>query len=236
MTSIDEHLETRLVFPCAQRFAFRLRGFARSATAASKYIIGIAQQITERIDVMNAVKHDLQALALINPGPETPIGFAVKLDAAVSGSAQPSVVDQQPRAADAGVPAHLLVNGNLHFRAFRDFHVANCFRIFISKRFLAQHMFASGGSLFDDFGLLGGIDGNVDDLHFRLTQQFFDAGVNFSNPVFFGGALGLLAIAVGYADNFEPSLLVCWQVGIVDNASGADDSDPVVQAFRQLGV
>ena len=107
--------------------------------------------------------------ALINPGPQTPIGFAVNLNAAVCGRSEPAVIDQKASATDAGIPAHLLVNRDFHLCTFREFDTSNCFCIFIGERFLAQQMFAGSRDLFDDGGLLGGIDSYVDDFDLRLT-------------------------------------------------------------------
>ena len=76
---------------------------------------------------MDAVEHYLQAFALINPGPETPVGSAVDLDGGVGGCAQPAVVDQQACTSDPGVPAHLLVDRDLYLRAFRELDATNCF-------------------------------------------------------------------------------------------------------------
>jgi hypothetical protein len=94
-------------------------------------------------------------------------------------------------------------------------------------------MFAGSRSLFDDGDLLGRIDRYVDDLDLRLTQQLIDAGIDFSDSVFFGGALGLLTIPICDPDDFESSLPVGGQVRIVDDSAGADNADSVVHALRQ---
>ncbi len=96
-------------------------------------------------------------------------------------------------------------------------------------------MFAGGRGLFDDVDLLGRIDSDVDNLDLRLTQQIVDAGVDFRDSVVFGSALRLLTIPVGDADNFEPCLFVGGQMRIVDDPSGADNTDSAVHALRQFG-
>src|ERR1700687_4856495 len=96
-------------------------------------------------------------------------------------------------------------------------------------------MFAGGCGLFDDGDLPSGINGYVDDLDLRLTQQFIDADIDFSDSVFFGGTLRLLTIPVSDTDNFESSLLVGGQMRIVHDPSGADNADSVVHALRQFG-
>ncbi len=143
---------------------------------------------------------------------------------------QPACVYQLSSTADPSVPAHLLIDRNVYLGALREFDAANRFRILISKRLLAEHMFAGGRGLFHDSDLLGWIHGYVDDLDFRLPQQLFDARVNPRDPVFFGGALRLFTIPVGNADNFEPCLLVGGQVSIVDDSSGTDNADSAVHA------
>ncbi len=95
-------------------------------------------------------------------------------------------------------------------------------------------MFAGGSSLFDDVDLLGGIHSYIEDLDLRLTQQLIDAGIDFPDSVIFGSTLRLLAIPVGDANNFEPSLLVGRQMRIVDDPSGADNADSVIHALRQF--
>ena len=50
-------------------------------------------------------------------------------------------------------------------------------------------MFAGRCSLFDDGALLSRIDGDVDDLYLRLTQQLIDAGIEFYDSVFFSCTL-----------------------------------------------
>jgi hypothetical protein len=65
-------------------------------------------------------------------------------------------------------------------------------------------------------------------------QQLIDAGIDVPDSVMFGSALRLLKIPVGDADNFEPSLLVGWEMRIVDNPPRADDADSMVQVLRQF--
>jgi hypothetical protein len=96
-------------------------------------------------------------------------------------------------------------------------------------------MFTGGGGLFDDGDLLGGIDRYVNDLDLRLTEQLFDAGIDFRDSMFFSGTLCLLTIPVRDADDSEPSLLVGGQMRIVDDPSGAHNTDAVIQASRQFG-
>src|SRR5580692_5537907 len=94
-------------------------------------------------------------------------------------------------------------------------------------------MFSGGRGLFHDAGLFSGIDGYVNDLDLLLAQQFVDSGIDFGDSVVFGSTLGLLTIPIGDADDVESRLLVSGQMRIVDDASGADDTDSTVHAFRQ---
>src|ERR1700682_3537484 len=53
--------------------------------------------------------------------------------------------------------------------------------------------------------------------------------------MFFGSTFRLLPIPVSDADDSEPSLLVCGQMRIVDDSSGAHNTDALVQALWQFG-
>ena len=119
---------------------------------------------------MDAVEHNLYMLTLIDPWPEAPIGFAMNLDGGVGGCAQPTVVHQEASATDAGVPAHLLIHGDLHLCAFCQFNAADRLCIFVGKRFLTQQVFPRSRCLFNDGDLLCRIDSYVDDLDIGLTQ------------------------------------------------------------------
>src|SRR5689334_887047 len=127
----------------------------------------IAEKETQRVDVMNTVEHDLQPLPLINPRPETPIGLAMNLDASVNGRSEPALVDQDARATDARVPAHLLVHCDLHLGSLGEFDAAHRFCVLIRERLLTQQMFSGSCALLDDGDLLCGVDRDVDDLHLR---------------------------------------------------------------------
>ena len=87
---------------------------------------------------MDAMEHDFQLLATIDPGPKTPVGFAVNLDGGVGGNAEPTVVHQELGTANARIPAHLLVHREFHFRFFGEFHAAEGLGILVSKRLLAK--------------------------------------------------------------------------------------------------
>ena len=127
VADIDQYLQARLVLPRGQGLGFGFGGFAGCPASAGENISRIAQQIAKGIDVVDAVKHDLDVLALIDPRPETPVGLAVNLNRTVGGGAEPALIDQEARATDASVPAHLLVDRNLHLGALREFHAANRF-------------------------------------------------------------------------------------------------------------
>ena len=89
--------------------------------------------------------------------------------------------------------------------------------------------------MFDDVDLLGGIDRDVNDLNLWLSQEIIDTGIDFRDSVVFGSALRVFTVSVGDADNFEPGLFVGGQMRVVDDSSGADNSDSVVLALRQFG-
>jgi len=96
-------------------------------------------------------------------------------------------------------------------------------------------MFSGTRCLFDDIDLLGGIDGNVNDLDLRSIQQFVDRGIDVRYCVVSGSALGLFAIAVRDAENFEAGLFVSGQMRVVDDPPGANDANATVHAPRQFG-
>src|SRR5580693_6676837 len=108
MADVDERLKTGVVLPSGESLGFRRGFFTRSPGATGEYKVWLSQQITQRINIVNAVEHHLEALSGIDPRPQAPVGLAVDLNRGVEGRAQPAVVDEQARAANAGVPAHLL--------------------------------------------------------------------------------------------------------------------------------
>ncbi len=133
--------------------------------AAGENCRRLAEQISKGIDVVNAVEHDLQAFALIDPRPQTPVGLAVDLNCGIGRSAKPLLIDEKARAADARVPTHLLVDGNFHFGFFGQFHAAHRFGVFIREWLLTEKMFAGGGCLGDDFDLLRRVNRYVRNLN-----------------------------------------------------------------------
>src|SRR4029077_11787995 len=83
VANVNQHLETGCIFPDRQCFGFRSSCFSRSTAATCENGIGLAEQVTQRINVMDAVEHYFQALARVDPGPNTSVLFAVALTCSV---------------------------------------------------------------------------------------------------------------------------------------------------------
>src|SRR5207302_9944426 len=83
VANVDQNLEAGSVFPNTERLRLGFRGFSRSTCAAGENHCGLAEQISQRIDVVDAVEHDFEAFALINPRPHTPVGLAMDLDGSI---------------------------------------------------------------------------------------------------------------------------------------------------------
>jgi hypothetical protein len=183
---------------------------------------------------MNAVEHNFDVFALINPWPQTPISLAVNLDGGVSRGSEPTILDQQTRATDPCVPTHLLVDGDLDVGAFRELNAANRFGVFVRKGFLTQEMLASSRRLFDDGKLFHWVYGYVDYFDIGVAQKVINAAIDLSDSVLLGSSLRLFTISVSDAHNFESGLFVSGQMCVIDDPSGTDNSDAVVHALRQL--
>src|SRR6516162_10163165 len=182
---------------------------------------------------MNAVEHDLHFVTLIDPGPETPVRFAMHLNASVGRSSQPSVVNQNARTTDACIPAHLLIDCDFNLGTFCQFNVAHGCGVLLGEWFLAQHVRMPSGSFLNNQCLLDGIDRNVDNFHLRRSQEFIHCSKYPWNGVFFPSAFRFLLVTVSNADNLEPSLPVCRKMCIVNDAAGANNPNSVIQALRQ---
>ena len=93
-------------------------------------------------------------------------------------------------------------------------------------------MLTGCSGLLDYSDLLRRIDGYVDDLDLGLTEQLVDTGTHFPDSVLFGGTFRFFAISVGDAHDLKSNFLIGGQMRIVDDSSGTDNADPVVQSLR----
>src|SRR6516225_5755144 len=132
---------------------------------------------------MNAVEHDLHFVTLIDPGPETPVRFAMHLNASVGRSSQPSVVNQNARTTDACIPAHLLIDCDFNLGTFCQFNVAHGCGVLLGEWFLAQHVRMPRDSFLNNHGLLDGIYCDVDNFHLRSSHEFIDYSKFLENGV-----------------------------------------------------
>ena len=76
--------------------------------------------------------------------------------------------------------------------------------------------------------------GDVDDLHFRVVEQFLPGVVDLRDVVRLGGGLGVLGRSRGDRDGAETGLVVGRQMDVPHDEPGADAADPVV-GLRRAG-
>ena len=100
-------------------------------------------------------------------------------------------------------------------------------------RFLAEEVLAGGGRPLGDLHLIPGGDRDVGDLDCGIVQEVVEGAGDAGDAVLARRPLGRLPVAVVAGQNAQPGLLVGGQVGVVDDAAAADETDPVVVLWRQ---
>jgi len=188
----------------------------------------VTQQEAQAVQIVDAVIHDLVRRLGQQPGPALPGRAHVHGDARGKGLPEPAPVQQRLDGAHARIPAHLLVDGQLHAGGAGCLHHLHGLVIAFGQWLLAEQVLAGGGHLHGDLRLLGGGNGHIYDADGAVFQHFLQGAVDpgqFEGP---GCRLGSLGANVEDTGQAQPRPPVDRQVAGIDDGAGADAGDTVV--------
>ena len=125
---IDHHrcLEAVGVFEDGGRFGFGAFELLRVATMAAGEQGGVAEQMAQAIEVMNAVVHDIEVGRIAEPWPHVPGGIGTDPDLGIGRLADDTALDEVGAGSDTGTPAHLLIDGHPALGMFAGGHDGAC--------------------------------------------------------------------------------------------------------------
>lgn len=200
---------------------------------AAVYAFGIAEPITERVEMMD--RHDAQSEPAEVLLPGHPMWDAAHLDGGEDRFANRSVFQKGFGSADRLVETHVLVYGQSDSGGFTRGDGFDCFGVIHAERLLSE-------DAFDSFARAGGFDeselgiwrhGDIENLDIRIVEKLFVVFVDGGNSMAVPDASGVLEGAGCNCDGIEASLAIGDEMTIIDNKTASENADAKIFSAGQ---